>query len=82
MNPRSSRGRVVKALDLKSNGRRFEPCRLRNIFFSFSEFIRILFNSIISRREALFELNTYIGKPIHVCVLCLRLNNKEKPCNE
>ena len=34
----SSRGRVVKALDLKSNGlcpRRFEPCRLRNgIFFS------------------------------------------------
>ena len=33
----SSRGRVVKALDLKSNGvspRRFEPCRLRNILVS------------------------------------------------
>ena len=32
----SSRGRVVKALDLKSNGifpRRFESCRLRNILF-------------------------------------------------
>ena len=31
----SSRGRVVKALDLKSNGifpRRFEPCRLRILF--------------------------------------------------
>ena len=34
----SSRGRVVKALDLKSNGvspRRFESCRLRNNFFLF-----------------------------------------------
>ena len=33
----SSRGRVVKALDLKSNGlcpRRFDPCRLPNHFFS------------------------------------------------
>ena len=32
-----SRGRVVKALDLKSNGvspRRFESCRLRTVFFS------------------------------------------------
>ena len=39
----SSRGRVVKALDLKSNGdspRRFESCRLREHFISFP-FIRI-----------------------------------------
>ena len=34
----SSRGRVVKALDSKSNGvspRRFESCRLRNVFITF-----------------------------------------------
>ena len=34
----SSCGRVVKALDLKSNGlcpRRFEPCQLRRYFFKF-----------------------------------------------
>ena len=37
LNNRSSRGRVVKALDLKSNGvspRRFESCRLRQSFFN------------------------------------------------
>ena len=36
----SSRGRVVKALDLKSNGifpRRFEPCRLRKSFLDFNQ---------------------------------------------
>ena len=41
---RSSRGRVVKAFDSKSNGlcpRRFESCRLRNLFF-FPFFISVL----------------------------------------
>ena len=41
---RSSRGRVVKAFDSKSNGlcpRRFESCRLRNLFF-FLFFISVL----------------------------------------
>ena len=41
---RSGRGRVVKALDSKSNGvspRRFESCRLRNILISLSAFKRV-----------------------------------------
>ena len=58
----SSRGRVVKALDLKSNGvspRRFEPCRLRiffqqKLFFQYSilvyQIINILDSSLLILR--------------------------------
>ena len=52
---RRSRGRVVKAMDLKSIGfypRRFESCRLRpNFFFSIFNiiFIRLIINYIKSQ---------------------------------
>ena len=53
----SSRGRVVKALDLKSNGifpRRFEPCSQRNCF---SRFPTSSFISVWTERCALYNEN-------------------------
>jgi hypothetical protein len=55
----SSRGRVVKALDLKSNelcSRRFESCRLRNKFCNSFELnlmgannSKVVFNLVVTR---------------------------------
>ena len=52
--PPGSCGRVVKALDLKSNGfypRRFEPCQLRNLFFISMSFL--LYTTIKNRLSLL-----------------------------
>ena len=55
----SNRGRVVKALDLKSNGvspRRFESCRLRSFFLS----LEVICQSSVYNKHINLRLKTVI----------------------
>ena len=57
-------GRVVKALDLKSNGvspRRFEPCSQRYFYFLFPSTIIIISSSSISIIDIIINITLFFS---------------------